>query len=102
MSKTLQEFVEESAHINLQFKNKWSIELRLLNLSEEVGELSHDVLIKEGNKNAAPYAKSIGANLSNLLYEIFLIANHYDIDLDNSWKDFLKIMPSWIKQRNKK
>lgn len=44
---------------------------------------------------------SIGIGLANLLYEIFLIAGHYKVDLDNDWQKFLDAMPKWVEMRNK-
>lgn len=94
--------VKQSSQIDKRFKIRWDIKTRLVNLSEEVGELAHDVLVKEKLKNDKPIAKNLGADLTNLMYELFLIANHYKIDLDKSWETFLKEMPTWTKKRNKK
>lgn len=102
MAKVFKTLTSESAGIDKKFKNRWDIKTRLINLSEEVGELSHDILIIENLKNDKPYAKSIGANITNLLYELFLIANYYHRDLDKDWETFLKEMPGWAKMRNKK
>lgn len=93
---------KQSAKIDQKFKIRWDIKTRLVNLSEEVGELAHDVLVEEKLKNDKPIAKDLGANLTNLMYELFLIANHYKIDLDKSWETFLKSMPQWTEMRNKK
>lgn len=101
MSKTLQQVLQDSEEINSQFDIEWNIGTRLVNLMEEVGELSHDVLVNEGLKKDKLHAKDMGGNLSNLLYEIALISKHYNVDLDKSWDDFLKVMPDWAKMRNK-
>ena len=68
---------------------------------EEVGELSHDVLVVEGKKNDALKAKDMGSNLTNLLYEILLIADKYSVNMDDSWEEFLQVMPQWVEMRNK-
>jgi len=105
MSKSQSTFktaMAQSRQIDKKFKIRWDIKTRLVNLSEEVGELAHDVLVEEKLKNDKPIAKDLGADLTNLMYELFLIANHYKIDLDKSWKIFLKSMPSWAEMRNKK
>ena len=46
-SPNIREGIAKSAKIDSQFKNKWGIETRIANLAEEVGELAHDVLVKE-------------------------------------------------------
>lgn len=101
MRKNLNDFVRESAEIDIQFKNRWPIETRVVNLAEEVGELAHDVLVIEKKKKDKMIAETIQANLSNLLYEVFLIADNYKVDLDKEWDRFRKVMPSWAKKRNK-
>lgn len=102
MKNSLQHFVKESKAINSSFDNKWGIETRIVNLVEELGELSHDILVSEGRKNDKPHWPTISGNLSSLLYEIFLIADIKKVNLDDAWNDFLKIMPEWIEKRNKK
>jgi len=101
MSKALQQILSNNKKINSQFDTQWNIGTRLVNLMEEVGELSHDGLVTEGLKKDKLHAKDMGGNLSNLLYEIALISKHYNVDLDKSWEDFVKAMPDWAKLRNK-
>lgn len=102
MSKTLAQLSQDCQDLDSQFTNKWNIETRLVNLMEEVGELSHDVLVVEGKKNDALKAKDMGLNLTNLLYEILLIADKYSVSMDDSWEEFLQVMPQWVEMRNKK
>ena len=102
MSSDFKTAVNQSVKIDKGFKIRWDIKTRLINLSEEVGELAHDVLVEQKLKNDKPIAKDLGADLTNLMYELFLIADHYKIDLDKSWETFLKSMPAWSKMRNKK
>lgn len=101
MRNNLKVYTRESEDIDRGFKKRWDIETRIVNLAEEVGELAHDVLVMEKRKKDKMMAPSIGLNLANLLYEIFLIAQHYKVDLDKEWQIFLKNMPKWIEKRNK-
>lgn len=94
------ELISQSKNINKKFQIQWGIETRLVNLTEEVGELAHDVLVKEGQKKDQLHTEHIGDNLTNLLYEIFMIADHYQVDLDQDWQKFIKVMPSWVEKRN--
>lgn len=99
---TFKTAVGQSKAIDSQFKSKWSIETRIVNLAEEVGETAHDVLVCEKKKNDKMMGPSIGIGLANLLYEIFLIADYYKVDLDKDWQKFLEQMPKWVEMRNKK
>ncbi len=101
MSKTLQQVLQYSEKIDSQFDTQWNVGTRLVNLMEEVGELSHDVLVTEGLKKDKLHAKDMGANIANLLYELALISKHYNVDMDKSWDNFVKVMPEWLKMRNK-
>ena len=101
MNSNLKKYIKESSKLDKGFKNRWSIETRIVNLAEEVGELAHDVLVVEKKKKDKMLGPSIGIGLANILYEIFLIADHYKIDLDSDWQKFLNAMPRWVKKRNK-
>lgn len=100
MRNNLNVCVKESLDIDKGFKKRWDIETRIVNLAEEVGELAHDVLVIEKKKNDQLIGPSIGIGLANLLYEIFLIADHYKVDLDDDWQKFLDAMPKWFEKRN--
>lgn len=101
MNKSLKKHIEQSQNIDKGFKKRWGIETRIVNLTEEVGELAHDILVTEKKKKDKLMGPSIGIGLANLLYEIFLIADHYKIDLDNDWQKFIDAMPKWVSKRNK-
>lgn len=101
MKNPFNEYIDQSVKLDKQFKRRWDINTRMVNLSEEVGELAHDVLVAEKSKNDKPHAP-LADNLTNLLYELFLIADYYKVDLDKSWGEFIKNMPGWAKMRNKK
>jgi NTP pyrophosphatase (non-canonical NTP hydrolase) len=101
MRNSLAEHIKQSKKIDKGFKKRWGIETRIVSLAEEVGELSHDILVTEKKKTDKMMGPSIGIGLANLLYEIFLIADHYKIDLDKDWKKFLNAMPKWYAKRNK-
>lgn len=100
MKKGLNDFIKESEELDSNFKRKFDIGTRMVSLTEEVGELSHAFLINEKKKRDGTNP-TISENLTNLLYEVFLIASHYKIDLDEAWDEFLKTMPSWAEKRNK-
>jgi NTP pyrophosphatase (non-canonical NTP hydrolase) len=54
---------------------------------EEAGEVAEVVLGLEGVKPKGSYSrKMLGRELSDLMYNVFIIAETYDIDLDSVYK----------------
>ena len=55
---------------------------------EEAGEVASDILGLEGIKPKGVFTKEmLGRELSDLLYNIFIIAETYDIDLESVYID---------------
>ena len=55
---------------------------------EEAGEVASDILGLEGIKPKGAFTKEmLGRELSDLLYNIFIIAETYDIDLESVYID---------------
>ena len=55
---------------------------------EEAGEVASDILGLEGIKPKGDFTKEmLGRELSDLLYNIFIIAETYDIDLESVYID---------------
>ena len=54
---------------------------------EEAGEVAADIMGLEGYKPKGNYTEDmLGRELSDLLYNIFIIAETYDIDLESAYK----------------
>lgn len=68
----------------------WPPEVRCLDLAEEVGELARAVLAAEGRK-AAPgvHREDVGDALCGVLLDVFALADHYRIDLDELYPAML-------------
>jgi NTP pyrophosphatase (non-canonical NTP hydrolase) len=74
-----------------KFNNKnWTIHNRLAELIEEVGELSNAIQTEEGFKSQKRKKSDIDDSICDILYELFLIADHYKIDLDKKFPEVLK------------
>lgn len=94
-----QEVIDKSLEVIREFekveKKKWGVEGAMMELSNQVGELSKNVMMFEGyymaGRDSLPeYQTSkdkIADELSDILFMVIRIAEHYDINLE---KEHLK------------
>ena len=99
--KTFKQVVERSVEVIREFekveKRKWGIEGATIALQKQVGELAKQVMSFEGyylpgRDDSPEYATSkdrIADELSDILFMVIRIADHYNIDLE---KEHLKQM----------
>ena len=78
---------------------EWSAEARLIDLMEEVGELSNAILVKEGYKNKKRAKAELEDSLCDVLYELLILSELYGIDLEREYVNKLKRLEQRIKQR---
>ena len=57
----------------------WPVEVRCLDLAEEVGELARAVLVAEGHKSTAAPAEEVAEALCGVLVDVFALADHYHV-----------------------
>jgi NTP pyrophosphatase (non-canonical NTP hydrolase) len=100
---TFQEVVDESKRVIKEFekveKKKWGVEGSIIELSKQVGELSKNIMMYEGyymaGRDSLPeYQTSkdkIGDELSDILFMVIRIAEHYNIDLEKEHMNQLDI-----------
>lgn len=90
---TLRKLVEKTVAINNRFKGKFGKQGRALSLMSEVGELADAMLEYEGGKSKGTRSSKgkdhIADALADILYNIFLITNHYNVDLDKEYEKVL-------------
>lgn len=98
-----QKVVEETLTVIKEFekveKRKWGAEGSMMELSKQVGELSKNILMYEGyymtgRDNAPEYQTSkenIADELSDILFMVIRIADHYSIDIEKEHLKQLKI-----------
>jgi NTP pyrophosphatase (non-canonical NTP hydrolase) len=73
---------------NERLGREWSPFLMATKMLEEAGEVASDILGLEGIKPKGDFTKEmLGRELSDLLYNIFIIAETYDIDLESVYID---------------
>ena len=100
---TFQEVVDKSIEVVKEFekveKKKWGVEGAMIELSKQVGELAKNVMMIEGyymaGRDSLPeYQTSkdkIADELSDVLFMIIRIADHYKIDLEKEHLNQLEI-----------
>jgi len=94
---TFKEVVQKTNEVIEAFQKveqrDWGVEGNMIELMKQVGQLSQNVMVFEkyylAKRNENPnYNKAskdeIGNELSDILFMIIRIANHYDIDLESA------------------
>ncbi len=73
-------------------KQKDSIYVLLTYLLAECGEVADRARALEGNRVKSSHIQKddLAKEIVDCVYNLMLIANHYDIDLDEYWKDRLE------------
>lgn len=65
--------------------NNWTIHNRFTELVEEVGELANAIQTDEGFKSKKRKKSEVINSVCDILFELFQIAHHYNIDLDKEY-----------------
>jgi NTP pyrophosphatase (non-canonical NTP hydrolase) len=95
---TLNEAKKETKAVAEKINNKnWTIHTRFVELVEEVGELANAIQTEEEFKSKKRKKSDVTNSVCDILFEIMLIADHYNIDLDKEYATVLKE----IDERNK-
>lgn len=83
--------IDKTDQVNKQFINHsdWTVQSRVLNLVEEVGELCNAILITEGYKPEKRRKSQITDSLCDILYNLLALSNQYKLDLDS---EYLKML----------
>lgn len=89
--------VKETILIKNRFKTDLGKQGRMLDLVEEVGELANAMLMVDGNKTSGNPDKQrtkadIADALADCLYDLIILADHYDVDLESEYSEMLERM----------
>lgn len=100
MAILMNELQKKADEINIFFeqnvrKRKWTPEVILAALIEEVGELSNAILVEEKFKNEEKKKFDLKDSVADVLFDLILIANYYKIDIK---QEFLKMIAE-LKER---
>lgn len=98
--QSLNDLVKLTEKVASQMPNakKWTIHNRLVELMEEVGELSNAIQTDEGFKSNKRKKSDLTDSVCDVLFELLIIAAYYKVDLD---KEFPKVLLQ-IDDRRKK
>lgn len=101
----LKQLIEETLKVRDGFSNHLGRKNRFIDLVEEVGELANAMLLNDGvkpNKYKTESKEEIADAMADILYNLVLLADHYDIDLEEEYAKMLKHLKKRQDERNKK
>ncbi len=93
-----QQLIKQTRQLNQVFQQrsrKLTVDERMLDLMEEVGELAQAILIVEKKKLTSDPAKQrtkadIANALGDILFDLVLLADDYDLDLFEDYSEVLQ------------
>ena len=94
MQKRSKKVLEEFGKIR---SKKWTPEAMLVDLTEEVGELANSILVKEGFKNKKRAKADLVDSICDALFDLYMIAEHYGIDVEKEYGKVLEQLQLRIK-----
>lgn len=94
MKKSLNNLRDDTAKVASQMpeSEKWTIHNRFMELVEEVGELGNAIQTDEGFKSKNRKKSELVDSVCDVLFEVFNIAAHYKVDLDEEYPKVLKFI----------
>ncbi len=77
-------------------REKWDGKTLLIDLMEEVGELSNAVLVAEGAKSEKRRKAELGDSFADVLLAVILLADAYGVDIEKEYGAALEQINSRI------
>jgi NTP pyrophosphatase (non-canonical NTP hydrolase) len=88
---SLNQYKEETKAVAEKINNEnWTIHTRFVELVEEVGELANAIQTEEGFKSKKRKKSDVTNSVCDILFELMMIADHYNIDLDKEYPAVLE------------
>ncbi|MHB1534988.1 MAG: MazG-like family protein [Acidimicrobiales bacterium] len=81
MPSKMNEWVTRTGRVMADFP-PWPVEVRCLDLAEEVGELARALLVAENHKPAVGDEQPVAEALCGVMFDVFALAAQYHLDLD--------------------
>lgn len=99
----IKKLTEETKRLNRKFKVQMTNTERMVDLTEEVGELAQAMLIVEKKKlTNDPLKKRTKADiadaLADIFYDLLLLADTYGVDLEDEYESMLSRLDKRIKE----
>lgn len=91
----LKDYQKKTKKLSLLFKRlpgdigNWDAKTYMINLVEEIGELSNAMLVEEGKKSLKRKKSNVADSLCDSLYSLFMIAECYNLDLEEEYDKVL-------------
>jgi NTP pyrophosphatase (non-canonical NTP hydrolase) len=95
----LNQAIKETEKVCKKFPNpkKWTSHHRFAELVEEIGKLANAIQTMEGYKSKKRQKSEINDSICDILYEVFMMAATYKVDLDNEYPKVLKQLEERIR-----
>jgi NTP pyrophosphatase (non-canonical NTP hydrolase) len=87
----LDRLVDESWRITERL-GRWRPEVRALALVEEVGELAHAVLAREGYKARQADTEELDRAIAGVLFDVLVLARQYEVPLGEAYVEGLALL----------
>lgn len=89
------QLIEKTVEVSKKFSTQYSKQDRVMDLMEELGELSQAVLVVEkkkitNNPNKQKTTADIADALADMLYAMIMLADQYQIDLPAEYEQVLE------------
>lgn len=69
-------------------KHQPTVELQLLYIMEELGEVAEAIRKKDGKKDRKQSELDLGSEMADLVISIMTLANHFEVNIDDEIKRF--------------
>lgn len=69
-------------------KHQPTVELQLLYIMEELGEVAEAIRKKDGKKDRKQFELDLGSEMADLIISIMTLANHFEVDIEGEVKKF--------------
>lgn len=96
--------IKDTLKLRNRFPNRLGKKNRFLDLVEEVGELANAILLSEDvkpDKHKTGSKAEIEDAMADILYNLILLSDHYDVDLEQAYIDMLEHVNKRIDEREK-
>lgn len=97
---SLESMIERTRSLEGKFPTeRWTPEIRALDLVEEVGELCSAMLEYHGHKTASGSSKEpVVDSLCDILFDVLLLFQHYDVDVNAAYDAMLDELENRLKR----
>lgn len=96
----LNQAIKETEKVCKKFpksSKEWTSHHRFAELVEEIGELANAIQTTEGYKSHKRKKSEIVDSVCDILYEVFMMASIYNVDLDKEYPKVLRELEKRIK-----